>query len=125
MGYNTTFDLKWEGEPEAEDDVDERIIAFLKADNSPGRHRFDYLHSILVYEDTNQKWYEHDTDMIEFSKHFPKLTFTLTGAGEEHDDLWVAYYQNGEGWSGNATINYPTLDVLKARAALEKGKEND
>jgi hypothetical protein len=45
---------------------------------------------------TEVKWYEHEKDMKEFSKRFPKVLFTLRGEGEESGDVWVKYFQNGK-----------------------------
>ncbi len=41
------------------------------------------------------KWYDHEREMIEFSKKHPNLEFILTGEGEERDDVWKKYFKNG------------------------------
>jgi len=42
------------------------------------------------------KWYEHEKDMAEFSRKFPKVLFTLKGEGEESGDIWAKYFVNGK-----------------------------
>lgn len=42
------------------------------------------------------KWYDHENDMIEFSKQHPTVKFELYGDGEDSDDHWVEYFWNGE-----------------------------
>lgn len=44
----------------------------------------------------SMKWYSHDRDILELSKHFPSVIFELSGEGEDHDDNWITYYHNGE-----------------------------
>lgn len=42
------------------------------------------------------KWYDHDTDMIRFSKMYPDILIELSGEGEENGDQWKSYYKNGK-----------------------------
>ena len=50
------------------------------------------------------KWYNHDKDMRELSKHFSELLFVLSGKGEEPGDIWIAYYKNGKAQIEQAKI---------------------
>lgn len=34
--------------------------------------------------------------MVEVSRHFPEVTFTLTGYGDQRDDQWIDYFKNGQ-----------------------------
>lgn len=54
----------------------------------------------------NAKWYSHDEDMLELSKKFPTVLFTLFGDGEETEDLWYTYYLNGAYQHAPARIVY-------------------
>jgi hypothetical protein len=43
------------------------------------------------------KWYEHQEEMLELSKRFPKTLFTLHGEGEgAGGDIWNKYFRNGK-----------------------------
>lgn len=42
-----------------------------------------------------QKWYSQEKDMWELSLQFPEVLFYLHGNGEDDDDLWDEYWQNG------------------------------
>lgn len=44
----------------------------------------------------DNKWYDHDDDMIAMSKRFPKVVFQLYGNGEDSDDVWMNYYYCGK-----------------------------
>lgn len=54
-----------------------------------------------------QTWYDHEQDMMKFSKKYPNTTFRLTGEGEEQGDVWVKFFKNGQVQGRKATI---TLD---------------
>lgn len=42
------------------------------------------------------KWYNHETEMKEFSKKYPKSVFELTGHGEGDGDIWTKYFKDGK-----------------------------
>lgn len=62
--------------------------------------------------DGEVKWYEHETEMREFSKKYPDTVFTLKGEGEEAGDIWKKYFQNGK------------CQVAKARLTIDKFDPN-
>lgn len=41
-------------------------------------------------------WNNHDKNMIELSKMFPKIEMTLHGRGQDVLDVWMKIYKNGE-----------------------------
>ena len=41
-------------------------------------------------------WRSYEEDMIAMSQAIPHVTFTLTGKGEDSDDIWVEYYRDGK-----------------------------
>lgn len=43
----------------------------------------------------NAKWYSQDADMWKLSVQFPDILFLLHGDGDEADDVWDEYWQNG------------------------------
>ena len=48
------------------------------------------------WENTEDTWYQSFDDMVEVSRHFPEVTFTLTGYGDQRDDQWIDYFKNGQ-----------------------------
>lgn len=61
------------------------------------------------------KWYEHDDDMKALSKKYPKTIFVLEGKGEEPEDIWRAYYQNGKMQLCKASITFDDFDRDKLK----------
>ena len=47
-----------------------------------------------TYDET--KWYDHEYDMVKLSKLFPNVIFKLHGDGEEREDMWNKYFQDGK-----------------------------
>jgi hypothetical protein len=60
-------------------------------------------------------WDEHNPDMIELSKKFPAVLFTLYGEGEDRYDMWRTYYRGGllQYASATITITYDESNVAK------------
>lgn len=54
----------------------------------------------------NAKWYNHASDMLALSKEFPTVLFTLSGSGEDDDDMWKHYFFNGMEQYAPAEIHY-------------------
>lgn len=61
------------------------------------------------------KWYDYESDMKKFSLQFPDATFEVRGEGEENDDLWVAWFKNGKGYTQHAEIVWPEFDENKMK----------
>lgn len=62
------------------------------------------------------KWYEHDDDMLRFSKLYPDATFVLSGEGEEAGDVWKTYYKNGKMQHCPGKITFDEFDESKLEA---------
>jgi hypothetical protein len=56
-----------------------------------------------THQDT--KWYEWKEDLVKFSEHYPEAVFCLHGVGENSDDIWRAFIQNG-------TVEMQTADIV-------------
>lgn len=41
------------------------------------------------------KWYELDSDMSKLSKLCPDFTFIIEGQGEDREDWWIKWWENG------------------------------
>ena len=94
MGYYTNFDLTMIPEQNEEREIEiMRHVASKIYDKDTDDITGDMIKWCLSDE---MKWYDHNYDMLEISKMFPDITFILYGEGEDHDDLWRAYYRNGE-----------------------------
>lgn len=105
MGYYTNYSLEVDGGNGLD------IIADLKAvcDNA----------SYALCDDGSTsdqlKWYDHESDMIAFSRKYPDVLFTLYGAGEESGDIWRQYFLNGKSQIAKAIITYDPFDETKLR----------
>ena len=78
-------------------------------------------HDSLFHEGI--KWYGYVEEMIAYSKKYPEVVFTLTGIGEEPDDMWRDYYKNGKLHGGRANIVYPTYDESQLREPVKQENE--
>lgn len=61
------------------------------------------------------KWYEHQKDMKAISRAFPDVLFTLSGEGEEAEDIWKEYYLNGKVQVEKAVITTGKFDKSKLK----------
>jgi hypothetical protein len=59
------------------------------------------------------KWYDHQKDLIRFSKKHRNILFQLSGLGEDRDDMWVKYFLNGKYQVSRATIKYDKFNLKK------------
>lgn len=59
------------------------------------------------------KWRNRDEDMISLSKEYPDVLFILDGNGDDADDIWRAYYQNGKYKYSKADIIYKPFNELE------------
>lgn len=63
------------------------------------------------YDET--KWYDNEYDMVKLSKLFPNVTFKLHGDGEERDDMWNKYFQDGKCEECLVHITYDKPMIIK------------
>ncbi len=63
--------------------------------------------------DEEIKWYEHENDMITYSKKHPNVLFCLDGEGEENGDIWKAYFQNGKMFRTKGVISFEEFSINK------------
>ena len=95
--------------------------SFVQVENFPFSYPDNYIDegitfispdSEAVYGDS-VKWYEHDEDMLELSRQFPNVTFTLEGDGEEQGDVWIKHYKDGKMKLRKAITTFPEADEVK------------
>lgn len=92
MGYYTTYSLTWKYD-ESLGNLDEAIVEYFSKlpDWRDGGYE-NYKDNILI-EDA--KWYDQEDDMFVLSRAFPEVLFCLWGSGDNCEDLWEEYWQNG------------------------------
>jgi hypothetical protein len=61
------------------------------------------------------KWYDHEEEMRELSKAFPKVLFQLEGNGEESGDQWIKYFKGGKQQTAYAIITFDEFDETKLK----------
>lgn len=88
MGYHTQYELEVDDMQPLKDD-DSWFDGFIVA----RALIFDGFHDAC-------KWYDHEQDMRFLSKHYPTVTFTLSGVGEEvtlsNCDAWIKTFKGGQ-----------------------------
>ena len=89
MGYYTDYTLDVY-QSQGSFDRDELNRAVMEIDGGIFEEWGD-----LSWYAPEQTWYEQKHDMYELSLKFPNLLFCLHGRGEDEDDLWDEYWQDG------------------------------
>lgn len=59
--------------------------------------------------------YSFEKDMFRLSKKFSDVVFRLHGDGDESDDFWIEYWQNGKVQDAPARIEYDDFDPKKLK----------
>ena len=54
------------------------------------------------------KWYELDSDMQKLSESYPDFTFIIEGQGEEREDWWIKWWEDGVQNASYAELIPPT-----------------
>lgn len=104
MGYCTDFCLEVE---DVSPDVENAICEEIK--NLNIFQDGDYIYGWGGYV----SWYSCDEDMVALSKRFPGVLFTLTGHGDNADDIWRTFYKDGLLQTDCADIIYKDFDETK------------
>lgn len=96
MGYYTYYEVSWD-KHEAEE-IDQAIESAFDKLTGLGSiaqeynvDEFDGHACITAYA----KWYDWMDDMNKFSKMYPDILFTVSGDGENGDDLWKCVWKDG------------------------------
>ena len=88
MGYYTYLSVEIDKEEPTIDQVAEALGDVISDTDVA------FWRSALSGE-TGVKWYDGTADMRKVSQRFPEAVITLRGEGEDADDRWVEYHQNG------------------------------
>jgi len=115
MGYYTAYNISYKvPEGEDRDKLSYDLARGLHAINSDFYYTENSTIEDMIEEDV-MKWYDHTEDMIELSKLFPTIVFTVEGNGEDRDDIWREYYFNGKFQYAPATIIFDDFDESELR----------
>ena len=99
MGYYTDFYLMIKPDQEIPDELLEEYI------DDGGSTIED------IYESSySANWIEWEREMIDISKKYPKLEFTLDGNGDDVDDVWRAFFKNGKNYYWCVEAHRPEFD---------------
>jgi len=115
MGYYTGFDITME--PEQTEEMFNKILNDLIELSDYPKDSWDWrpptppMSHICIYA----SWYDWDTNLIELSKRYPDIRFTVYGDGDSSDDRWKAWFQNGKSYQEHAEIIYPVYDESKMK----------
>jgi len=115
MGYYTRYYLAVQG-MKSQADYD-KVTNWLESNEiTPSilyEDRYNEKYNTQYYYCNDEaKWYEYDEDMQKLSKEFPTFTFMLHGDGEDDDDRWDAYYNNGFNEFCRVEIHYPEPKII-------------
>lgn len=119
MGYYTSYTLEVESFESSYIDELEVIDEF--------RNKYDNAgYALSKKGDTEESctWYDHEKDLLEFSKLYPFIKFTLKGEGEEAGDLWIKYFIAGVVQDCRPTITYPEFDPKLFESAIKRHTES-
>ncbi len=106
MGYYTTYTLTVDSR-EKDTPLSPDFLADLK-DKLPFLNQ-ESCDTFSCYE----KWYYHGLDLRLLSRKYPSYFFTLYGEGDNSEDLWYAYYQDGKAQFCPAVITFDDYDPAK------------
>ena len=126
MGYNTVYNLEWQGD---QPDIDQ-VAAFLALTN-PDLSDQRALALFTQVEDRDREiifwkdilegadettWYTHQADTARVSRAWPETIFTLHLNGDDSTDFQIQYHRDGLVQAAPGTIVYPPFhpDLLRA-----------
>lgn len=93
MGYYTDYNLTTENDEKYTEYQMVSALLDINSDLGDPSNTFSFGE---IFGWDSLKWYGHEKDLIELSKRFPEVLFTLEGHGEEKEDIWREYYRNGQ-----------------------------
>ena len=97
MSYQTSHYLKI-----SDDGPDIAEVAAMLTEIASGKSPEDSGYGMCQHaweftlEGDPAKWHESTEHMTRVSERWPEVLFNLHGDGEDSEDLWVAYFRNGQ-----------------------------
>lgn len=107
MGYYTNYSITIKDVDKFPEDVYNDILEVSTYDEN------DIMLSHGSIDTAPIKWYEVIEDMVEISKKYPSYVFEIWGDGEEADDHWKKYIQNGKTQDANLRFTWDEFDENK------------
>jgi hypothetical protein len=107
MGYQTSYELDLKNAGERTLEIMKEFLNFYEEaayaldENGGARDQV--------------KWYDHEENLVEFSRKYPEIVFTLSGEGEDAGDMWKKYFRNGKKQIARAVIAFNEYDESKLR----------
>lgn len=108
MGYYTSYELKVK---DFKVTSNKGVLSEFMESSEEARH------ALNANGETEQecKWYDHDKELLEFSKQHPNKLFVLSGEGEESGDIWTKYFVNGKVQAEKAEVKVLEFDKDKLK----------
>jgi hypothetical protein len=101
MGYHTYYTIYVEPEEKRQE-----VVSSLRETNQLIRNVLDDCGYFLC----DLVWSDYDKDVLAVSKKHPDVFITIYGEGDDSEDLWVHYFQNGKSQYCQAQITYEPYD---------------
>lgn len=89
MGYYTQYSILYYSE-RITPEMDRKIEEFFETIDGGGWEHYDGQ-----FWSDERKWYSQEVDMYNLSKQFPDVFFTVSGNGDDSDDVWEEHWQDG------------------------------
>jgi hypothetical protein len=98
MGYDVSYDLR------TEPDIMGTLAASIADDHM--------VQGMIGDGSIYATWYDHEKEMIELSKRWPDVLFSLHGEADS-DDMWDKHFKGGKMQVCQAIITYEEYDEAK------------
>lgn len=125
MGYETVYHLDCDGDSPTLTEV-ARLLALYEGTNAKEDRDWFFTQAGAVTEsvacwervlsgEEATLWYENEVEMARISRFWPEVTFILEGDGEQSDDLWRSYFQDGKVHAVEGRIVFTAFDPEQLR----------
>ena len=120
MSYDTQYHLTWNEDAPTLDEMAAKAAEIIEQ-AVPGSRQ--HQNAASYWRDTltgrnSCKWYEHEAQMARLSQEWPQILMTLSGNGEDHQDVWMKYFLSGQVHAVTAEIVYPPFNPKLLREPL-------
>lgn len=115
MGYYTEYSLTSKGDDmpgkveRIQEELARRELIGYALDNF-----WDCTDNTAIWPSAGAvNWHDPEQELAEFSKKFPDVAFMLSAVGEDPDDQWHLYFQNGQYEFCYGTMIFPEPVIIK------------